>query len=67
MLEDAQKSGPKHIVQVLKQMMSGRVLDYPKSSDFMNALNHNHHVSVSTAEVRESWSQMKSVLAVALK
>ncbi len=67
MLEDAQKSGPKHIVQVLKQMMSGSVLDYPKSSDFMNALNHNHHVSASTAEVRESWSQMKSVLAVALK
>lgn len=67
MQEEVESNGPKYLVQVLKQIQSGKVLDFTHSSDFLNALNHNHHVSVSPDEVRRSWSQMKSVLAEVLK
>ncbi len=62
MQSELESSGPVYAVQVIKQMQSGKVLDFVGSSDFLNALNHNHHVAVSTAEVRQSWNQMKTIL-----
>ena len=60
-------NGPRYLVQVLKQLQSNKVSDFTTSSDYLNAINHNHHVFVTTEEVRKSWAQMVSVLTEVLK
>jgi hypothetical protein len=54
-------------VQVVIKIRTGKLNGYVPSMDHLNAINHNHHIMASTADVRESWSTMKSLMTFLLK
>lgn len=54
-------------VQVISKIRSGKLSGYVSSMDHLNAINHNHHISASTEDVRESWNAMKGLVGFLFK
>lgn len=62
-----QANGPISLVQVVRRVKSGRLTDYIGSAEYMNAINHNHHIFATADDVRTCWSAIDSLLREMLK
>ena len=62
-----QANGPVALVQVVRRVKSGRLTDFIGSAEYMNAINHNHHIFATADDVRTGWSAMDSLIREMLK
>lgn len=60
-------NGPKSLVQPIKGVLSGKLLNFGGSANALNAINHNHHYLVDPDEALYMWNSINSILRFALK
>jgi hypothetical protein len=60
-------NGPKSLVQPIKGVLSGKLLNFGGSANALNAINHNHHYLVDPDEALFMWNSINSILRFALK
>ncbi|QIG44172.1 hypothetical protein G5V58_16575 [Nocardioides anomalus] len=60
-------NGPKSLVQPIKAVLSGKLLNFGGSANALNAINHNHHYLVDPDEALHMWNSINSILRFALK
>jgi hypothetical protein len=57
-----QASGPQPLVQPVKRIRTGTLVNYTSSNDALNAINHNHNFFVDSDEVISFWNSIESVM-----
>lgn len=72
LLKYYETNGPKALVQVVRQVQSGKLAGHGhrghvSSMDHLNAANHNHHIDISPDEVLQCWNTMSSLVREMLK
>lgn len=60
-------NGPKSLVQPIKGVLSGKLLNFGGSANALNAINHNHHYLVDPDEALHMWNSINSILRFTLK
>lgn len=60
-------NGPKALIQVALKVRNNKVTGYVSSVDHLNAINHNHEIFATAAQVREAWLTLLPLVKVMLK
>jgi hypothetical protein len=63
----AKANGETKLLQPIKQVMGGKVLNFGSSANAMNAINHNHLFLVDPDEAFHMWNSIDPLMRYALK
>lgn len=67
LLEYVKNNGPRHLIQVIEGVRTGKLVTYTNSGDALNAVNHNHHFEVDPDQAHAMWSSIDSIMRYVMK
>ena len=67
LLEHVKANGPKHLIQVIEGVRTGKLVTYTNSGDSLNAINHNHHFLVDPDQTFSMWASIDSIMRYVMK
>jgi len=67
LLEHVKANGPKHLIQVIEGVRTGKLVTYTNSGDSLNAVNHNHHFLVDPDQTFSMWASIDSIMRYVMK